>query len=343
MHSGTAAKKIPLFHCIPQTVTTTLQSRKITIKVYCVSVQKVHFHKMSDIFAKAYIHAPKENKFIKTKHEHPETFAKAAFLHAKFVNEHRVVAIKGIDPDHFFDFEEVLRTEFPLITQVFTTASTYTRNIGGYYDGRYNLLCATDDFVQLAKELHEDLSPLYIKHATEVYSTKLSDDMEPVSVVSNFPGKIGVHGGASVGSNSSLTTRNTYLTHCASVFDELDVEFKTEIHDGPPPPHFTTTATATTGSPLTTQPSSYANAVTRNLHQPSKEDQLEKKIEELTTIIANLMQRMTEVESAKNSAGASLQPSPARIRKKNKPSNDQGGTSMDVDVSGVTHHYHKSS
>jgi hypothetical protein len=42
-----------------------------------------------------------------------------------------------------------------------------------------------------------------------------------------------------------------------------------------------------------TQPSSYANAVTRNLHQQSKEDWLEKKIEELTTIIANLMQRMT--------------------------------------------------
>jgi hypothetical protein len=33
MHSSTAAKKIPTFHCIPHSVTTTLQSRKITIKV----------------------------------------------------------------------------------------------------------------------------------------------------------------------------------------------------------------------------------------------------------------------------------------------------------------------
>jgi hypothetical protein len=33
MHSGTAAKNIPVFHCIPQTVTATLQSRRVTIKV----------------------------------------------------------------------------------------------------------------------------------------------------------------------------------------------------------------------------------------------------------------------------------------------------------------------
>jgi hypothetical protein len=134
MHSGTAAKKITTFHCIPQTFTATLQSRKITIKVYCESVQKVHFHKLSDIFAKAYTKVPKENKFIffKPKHESLEIFAKAAFIHAKFVNDPRIVAIKGIDPDHFFHFEEVLRTEFSLIEQVFTMVSTHTRNIHGH-------------------------------------------------------------------------------------------------------------------------------------------------------------------------------------------------------------------
>jgi hypothetical protein len=170
MHSGTAPKKIPTFHCISQTVTATLQSRRVTIKVYCVSVQKAHFHKLSDIFAKAYF--PKENKFIffKTKHESPETFAKAAFIHAKSVNDHQVVAIKGIDPDYFFDFEEVLRTEFSLIEQVFTTASTHTRNVHGHYIRRYNLLCRTEHFVELAKALHDELSPLYIKHAIEVHN-----------------------------------------------------------------------------------------------------------------------------------------------------------------------------
>jgi hypothetical protein len=177
---------------------------------------------MSDIFAKAYMNAPKENKiiFFKTKHERPEIFAKAAFLHAKFVNHYRVVAIKGIDPDHFFDFEEVLRTKFPLITQVFTMTSTHTRNVSGYYIRRYNLLCTTEDFVQLATKLQEGLSRLYIKHATEVHPTQFSDGMKPVGVVSNFPGKIGLHGGALVGSYSSLTTRNSYLTHCTSVFDD---------------------------------------------------------------------------------------------------------------------------
>jgi hypothetical protein len=71
-----------------------------------------------------------------------------------------VVAIKGIDPEYFFDFEEVLRTEFSLIEQVFTTASTHTRNVHGHYLGRYNLLCRTEHFVELAKALHDELSPL---------------------------------------------------------------------------------------------------------------------------------------------------------------------------------------
>jgi hypothetical protein len=209
MYSGTAPKKITTFHCISQTVTATLHSRRVTIKVYCVSVQKAHFHKLSDIFAKAYLKILKENKFIffKTKHESPETFAKAAFIHAKFVNDHRIVAIKGIDPDYLFDFEEVLRTEFSLIEQVFTTASTHTRNIHGHYIGRYNLLCRAEHFVELAKALHDELSLLYIKHAIKVHAMELTDGMEPVDVVSNFPGKIGVHGGASVGSGNSLTTK----------------------------------------------------------------------------------------------------------------------------------------
>jgi hypothetical protein len=34
MYSGTAAKKIPMFHCIPQMVTTILKSCKITISIY---------------------------------------------------------------------------------------------------------------------------------------------------------------------------------------------------------------------------------------------------------------------------------------------------------------------
>jgi hypothetical protein len=242
---------------------------------------------------------PKENKFIffKTKHESPETFAKAAFIHAKFVNNHRVVAIKGIDPDYFFDFDEVLRTEFCLIEQVFTTALTFTRNCHGHYIGRYNLLCRTEHFVELAKELHDELSPLYIKHAIEVHAMQLNDGMEPVDVVSNFPGKIGVHGGDSVGSGSSLTTRNSYSTHCISVFfDDVDIESEAEMNVQPPTPHLTTTPTVTTMSPL--------NAVTRNLQQqPNGETtQLKQQMEELTVILANLMQRLTEIESTKRTS-----------------------------------------
>jgi hypothetical protein len=78
---------------------------------------------------------------------------------------------------------------------------------------------------------------------------QLSDGMEPVGVVFNYPGKIGLHGGISVGSDSSLTTRNAYSTHCASVFDDINVEFETEMDAQPRTPHLTTTATVTTPNP----------------------------------------------------------------------------------------------
>jgi hypothetical protein len=69
--------------------------------------------------------------------------------------------------------------------------------------------------------------------------------------------------------------------------------------DDPPPTPFLTTATTTTVSTLTTQPSNYADAVRRELEQ---------KVEELKVIAANLMQRMTEMESAMTSTETTLQP-----------------------------------
>jgi hypothetical protein len=63
---------------------------------------------------------------------------------------------------------------------------------------------------------------------------QLSDGMEPVGVVSKFPGKIGMQGGASVGSDSSLTTRNSYMTQGASVLDEVDMGCEMEMDNQPP-------------------------------------------------------------------------------------------------------------
>jgi hypothetical protein len=141
--------------------------------------------------------------------------------------------------------------------------------------------------------------------------------------VSNFPGKIGVHGGASVGSGNSLTTRNSYSTHCVSVFfDDVDIESEAEMNDQPPPPHLTTTPTVATMSPLTTQPSSYASAVTRNLQQqPNNEaNQLRQQMDKLTVMMTTVLQRLAEIESATTmSTVTTQQPSPARIRKKISP------------------------
>jgi hypothetical protein len=147
--------------------------------------------------------------------------------------------------DNCGNFERELRTRFPTIKDVFTTASTTTLNEGGHYIGRYNLLCSVDNFVPLAKELHEHLSPLYIKHVTEVQKLQeLSQDMEPVEVITKFPGKPGIYSGSSVGSGSSLTTQDSYLTHCDIAFDEFVFELEADIEE-PPPVRFTPTATTT--------------------------------------------------------------------------------------------------
>jgi hypothetical protein len=176
---------------------------------------------------------------------------------------------------------------------------------------------------------------------------ELNDGMEPVDVVSNFPGKIGVHGGASVESGNSLTTRNSYSTHCVSVFiDDVDIEYEAAMNNQPPPPHLMTTATVATMSPLTTHPPSYASAVTRNLQQQPRDEttQIQHQLEELKTMMTAMMQCLAEIESATTSStGIAQRPSPARIRKRNKSSTDQGGASMDMDASEVDHHNHESS
>jgi phage shock protein A len=99
-------------------------------------------------------------------------------------------------------------------------------------------------------------------------------------------------------------------------------------------------------SPLTTHPPSYASAVTRNLQQQPRDEanQIQQQLEELKTMMTAMMQRISEIESATTtSTGIAQQPSPARIRKKNKSSTDQGGTSMDMDALEVEHNNHESS
>jgi hypothetical protein len=114
----------------------------------------------------------------------------------------------------------------------------------------------------------------------------------------------------------------------------------------PPPPNLTTTATVATMSPLTTHPSSYVSAVTRNLQQQPNNgaNQLRQQMDNLTLMMTTVSQRLAAIESATTTGTAiAQQPSPARIRKKNKSSTDQGGTSMDMDASAVDHNNHESS
>jgi hypothetical protein len=117
--------------------------------------------------------------------------------------------------------------------------------------------------------------------------------MEPVEVTSKFPGKPGMYRGSSVGSGNSLTTRDSYLTHCDSVFDEFVLKF-------------TLGASPTAINPPTTYPSAYANAVTGNLPQSYASPSLQQEVHQLAALLEKLVQCMDKIETKENRSISSV-------------------------------------
>jgi hypothetical protein len=129
------------------------------------------------------------------------SFAKLLDLQTACTNHHRIVAIKGIRPDHMFQFDVELRKTHPEILQVFRTPTTNYLNCGGEPIGRYNLLCKTKDFVTLANTLNTTLAETYRTFLQRMeISTFDTHHAEDVCVVSRFPLA------RSPGSQTSITT-----------------------------------------------------------------------------------------------------------------------------------------
>ncbi|KAL3914286.1 MAG: hypothetical protein SGARI_000205 [Bacillariaceae sp.] len=253
-HPNVTSKKIPKFHCIQKKVGAKLFNRWKSVSVYAISVQQRHYKTMTNMMSTAYENTPTDYRFVvfKSRHDGTDAFATAVHWHAKFVNDHRVVAVKGINNDEIFSMAPVLQ-RFPEILDVYRTHSTYNLNSTGQPIGRHNFLCKQDKFLALARALHENLLPAYSTYLTSKGLEFDPDTMEAVTVVSHFPGKPGFD--EDDYSDSSLTTRDSYMTQCASVFESCYEVLKSDFD----PPRVVET-THTVGTPAT--PSTISTATT---------------------------------------------------------------------------------
>jgi hypothetical protein len=65
--------------------------------------------------------------------EHQDRFATAAKLQAKYQDDHRIVAVKGISEFEVFGFEGTLHREFSGILGIYRTHTTGRLGISGFY------------------------------------------------------------------------------------------------------------------------------------------------------------------------------------------------------------------
>jgi hypothetical protein len=187
--AGRAADRIPKHRCILENVQAIGSSgRKYACQAFGLQVQRQDAVTMKDILAKAFPVNEKATSgfiFYSDRRSHPTMFAKAVHRQAEITEQHRIVAIKGIEPNVMFDYEGILRHEFPSILKVLRTPSTSRTGDHGLPTGRYNLLCRREDFVPLARSLSQHLHQSYHAHL-------LKNEYDPsnsayVAIVSKFP------------------------------------------------------------------------------------------------------------------------------------------------------------
>jgi hypothetical protein len=120
-------------------------------------------------------------------YQHPGRFAAAVMLQAKYQDDHRIVAVKGISESEMFGFEGTLH-RFSGILGIYRTDTTALGNSANQPIGRWNLLCTKAQFNDLAMNLHKSLETQFKSHLASNGSV-LADGAEEVTVVSRFKGK----------------------------------------------------------------------------------------------------------------------------------------------------------
>jgi hypothetical protein len=329
-------------------ITTTCQQRRVACQAYGVTVQRKDAVKLSKLIHRAFAHPTPDFMFIlyRQRNSHPEVFAKATLRQSECEANMRVVAVKGLNPEHMPTFEKFLRNRFPAIEAVYSTPTTTSANPSGKPIGRYNLLCLVHQFVSLAQQLGEELSSLYNDHVAQ-HGVTPADTDEPVAVVSRYPGSSRYGDGDSEWSEHSLSTRNSFYSGCASALDEYDLDEALKNYDFPASISRDQDSKSPTGvSPLTmsspTNGPTYAQ-VAGGYYGPTLPAASEERLKHLETENANLRSQLSRLEQQMTAllqnltASKLLQltetthtaPSPSPFRKKTKTSSLQNSESPD--------------
>jgi hypothetical protein len=178
---------------------------------------------MGEVLDKVFLNSTANDlKFVyyKERHVHLEVFYKAIQMQRHHEESHRIVAVEGILPDHFFWSEATLRQHFPEIESVPPTSKSTAHNCHGLPIGRYNILCKKSNFSTLAKQLNQDSNRLYHQHL-QYDGVELQENHQPVRVMSRLP-----RSDDSSGTIPSMDSRTTFFTHSASIFKDSQIDWE---------------------------------------------------------------------------------------------------------------------
>jgi len=216
-------KRIPKHRCIMETITAVSPGTAIRYKcqAFVIQTEKQNAPKLRKFLYAAFANQDESLIFISFEQRRLDslTFVKAVHRQAECEAQHRIIAIKGIHPDTMFQFDVDLQKAHPKILKVFRTPTTNYLNCGGEPLGRYNLLCKSTEFVSLARTLHTTLAEMYTASIGKTNFT-IPEPLhaEPVCVISRFPT------GSNPGSDTSLSSRNTFFTSSHSILTNQELQ-----------------------------------------------------------------------------------------------------------------------
>jgi hypothetical protein len=137
---------------------------------------------------------------------------------------YRVVTVEGIqDPAHIFEFEATLQQQFPEIESILPMLKSTAPNNHGLPIGRYNILCKKSNFSALAKQLEQEFTRLYLQYLQDE-NVELPVNHQAIRVTSRRP-----RSDDSSGTIPSLTSRATFFTHSASIFESNQIDWDYSI------------------------------------------------------------------------------------------------------------------
>ena len=244
-NASVTENRIPDFRCSMTTIASSTEQGSSKCQAFDIQVEPKNAKSMLNLLEKAFsVHNTSlgEVDFMpyRCRHVSYRAFGGAITLQRELEDSYRVVAIAGIHPDHFFDFEVRLRQTFPEVIQVLETTSTSLANEAMQPYGKYNLLCSKAAFPTLVTKVEDNLASLYAEYL-QSRDLEPVDGAQPVEMISRIrPDGFAVDESSAAG-RSRASQMSTLTTRYAEYYEEPEVKDP----PNPPPRQAAATATAT--------------------------------------------------------------------------------------------------